>query len=279
MGWYRADTSRARHPKIRQLARSLGIHRLHAVGIHDVLCSVPTDTMQIDGYLGRLDPVDFAEDCDWDGDPAVLWSALEAVGLVDVRRGGRRYVHDYQEWAGSTKEAVRKAKYRERASAVEAPNVPGQSLHTDGRTDVRTNERTDGREEPPEPADLIPDPVVMTFRAQGKGGQWALTAGHLASLERDYFGLHVKAFLEHMRGKAERGALKRIPKDYTKAIENWCSSEANDPRSRFAKDPSASAPQGPADGGTALLSPRGQRTARNMGAAIERIERAGRSPA
>jgi len=245
VGWYRADTSRARHPKIRQLARCLGIHRLHAVGIHDVLCSVPTDTMQIDGFLGRLDPVDFAEDCDWDGDPQQLWSALEAVGLVDVRRGGRRYVHDYQEWAGSTKEAVRKAKYRERASAVEATNVPGQSLHTDGRTDERTNERTNERTDgrtahgasdgspAVAPSALLPDPPVMSFPAQGRDGHWALTEGHLASLQRSYTGIRVREFLEHMRGKAERGALRHRPKDYTRAIENWLAREANDPRSPF----------------------------------------------
>lgn len=280
MGWYRADTSRARHPKIRQLARCLGIHRLHAVGIHDVLCSVPTDTMQIDGFLGRLDPVDFAEDCDWDGDPQQLWTALETVGLVDVRRGGRRYVHDYQEWAGSTKEAVRKAKYRERASANEAPNVPGQSLHTDGRTDVRTNERTDGRTDgrttqgasdgsPAAPPPLLPDPPVMSFPAQGRDGRWALTEGHLASLQHSYPGIRVRDFLDHMRGKAERGALRHRPKDYTRAIENWLSREADDPRSPFQARGVTSGGDLPAP---QLLSKRGQQNLANAQEALRILD-------
>lgn len=265
MGWYRADTSRARHPKIRQLARSLGIHRLHAVGIHEVLCSVPTDTMQIDGYLGRLDPITFAEDCDWTGDPNVLWAALEDVGLVDVRRGGRRYVHDFQEWAGSTKEAVRKAQYRERQALKDGSFVPGQSPHTNERTDERTNERTDGRTDgraqgasdgspSVAPAALLPDPPVMMFPAQGRDGRWALTEGHLASLQRSYTGIRVRDFLEHMRGKAERGALRHKPKDYTRTIENWLSREANDPRSPFQVE-GPPGPRPPGGGGAGLPAP------------------------
>lgn len=152
MPWYRADTSRARHPKIRQLARTLGIHRLHAVGIHEVLCSVPTEAMQIDGCLGRLSPVDFAEDCDFDGDPVRLWNALLEVGLVDKRRD-RHYVHDFAEWAGSTKEAKRKADWRSRQRDTSDPPTrdgPGTEtvqslLRTDGRTDGRTDP------DPPQP--------------------------------------------------------------------------------------------------------------------------------
>jgi hypothetical protein len=80
---------------------------------------------------------------------------------------------------------------------------------------------------------LLPEPVVMVFPAQGRQQRWELTEGHLASLQRDYPRLDVKRFLERMRGKAERGELKHIPKDYTRAIGRWVSNEADDPRSPF----------------------------------------------
>lgn len=110
---------------------------------------------------------------------------------------------------------------------------------------------------------LLPDPVVMVFPAQGRQQRWELTEGHLASLQRDYPRLDVKGFLERMRGKAERGELKHMPRDYTRAIGRWVASEADDPRSPFALGPARGASP------TELLSKRGQQNVRNGMLALE----------
>ena len=73
-GWYRADVGRHTHRKVRRLARELGVHVMHAVGIHDSLCAMVAEADADDGALGSITADDIAAEVE------ALVAALEAAG-------------------------------------------------------------------------------------------------------------------------------------------------------------------------------------------------------
>jgi hypothetical protein len=95
--WYRADVTRPTHPKIKKLARRLGVTRMHAIGIHEVLCVIPAVAGRADGFLGSMDAEDLAIAVDWEGDHEVLLETLVSLAIVDRDPDGSLYVHGFAE--------------------------------------------------------------------------------------------------------------------------------------------------------------------------------------
>jgi len=84
------------HPKVRRLARRLGIPRAHAVGL---LCWLWDSAERLcpAGDIGRLEDADIAEEVMWEGDPAALVSALVTEQLFDANDTHRLVIHDWAE--------------------------------------------------------------------------------------------------------------------------------------------------------------------------------------
>mgnify|MGYP001255896086 CR=1 FL=1 len=80
------------HPKIRRLGRKLGVPRLHAIGLIEVVIEFARRYAS-DGDLGRHDPEDLAQACDWDRDPQELIDGLIETGWLDL--GPPLFVHDW----------------------------------------------------------------------------------------------------------------------------------------------------------------------------------------
>ena len=96
--WIRKDTGLLRHHKTRAFAKSLGIHRLLAVGIiTEVLSHVRLHCP--DGDLSDLDPDDLAHDIFYEGDGDALLDALVEAGFID-RDGDSLTVHNWDTYNG-----------------------------------------------------------------------------------------------------------------------------------------------------------------------------------
>ena len=91
------------HPKIRRLGRKLGVPRLHAIGMIEVVIEFARRYAS-DGDLGRHDPEDLAQACDWERDPQELIDGLIETGWLDP--GPPLFIHD---WHIHADDATRKS--------------------------------------------------------------------------------------------------------------------------------------------------------------------------
>lgn len=111
MVYCRLESSFRNHPKVRKLAKALGVRRPEARGYLSALWSWAVDYAP-DGDLSSFDAEDIEFGVDWDGSQGVLVEALEQVGLLDRTAFGWE-IHDWMERAESFRNATR---MRERRS-------------------------------------------------------------------------------------------------------------------------------------------------------------------
>lgn len=82
------------HPKMHDLASTLGISRAHAVGILTLLWD-QCATFTPQGNIGKLRNGAIARGCDWDGDPDEFIEALLDTGWLEAHDSHRLLVHDW----------------------------------------------------------------------------------------------------------------------------------------------------------------------------------------
>ena len=98
MDWIRVDAAASKSPKVRKLAKRLGVTRHAAAGLVLDLWSW-TAMSRERGDLNGLDAEDIAIACDWDGDPEAFLAALVACRIID-RTGSGLQVHDWITYQG-----------------------------------------------------------------------------------------------------------------------------------------------------------------------------------
>lgn len=86
------------HPKMRRLARSLGLPRLHAAGMVEALFHF-TNEYAYRGDVGRFSDDEIADVLEWGGDPAALTTALLEAGWADYHPIHRLVIHDWPDHA------------------------------------------------------------------------------------------------------------------------------------------------------------------------------------
>lgn len=82
------------HPKVKRLARLLGISRATAVGILEILWHT-TAEYALAGDIGRLSDAEIAEAVFWEGKPKALVDALSEARLIDRHPVHRLVIHDW----------------------------------------------------------------------------------------------------------------------------------------------------------------------------------------
>lgn len=93
------------HPKLKRLARMLGLKRAHAVGHLHCLWWWALDYAQ-DGDVTHFADEDLADAAEWDGDPAAFCRALEGCGVgggagfLERTEDDRLLLHDWWDYAG-----------------------------------------------------------------------------------------------------------------------------------------------------------------------------------
>lgn len=142
--WMRLEAGFRSHPKILALARRLSIRRAEARGLMAGLWTYVLDQAP-DGDLSDMDPIGIEEGAEWEGETGAFYRAASELRLLDLQDGVAR-VHDWMEFAGSFREAHKKAKLRRKTKCP--PVVPGQSPDSpqnvpsdvdETRTRTRTN--------------------------------------------------------------------------------------------------------------------------------------------
>lgn len=89
------------HPKTFALAEALGIRRVHAVGILEMLFHF-TSQYAPQGDIGRFTSKRIAAAVDWHGKPDKLISALVETGWIDTHPEVKLVVHDWHDHADRT---------------------------------------------------------------------------------------------------------------------------------------------------------------------------------
>lgn len=121
--WIELHDTLREHPKVIKLTRRLGIGRAQALG-HITGLWMWALHNQPDGCLEQYDDEDIEIAALWDGEPGALHKAMVEVRLID----SNNQIHDWMEYAGSLKAAVRKRAQRSKRSR----DVPGQSQDSHG---------------------------------------------------------------------------------------------------------------------------------------------------
>ena len=124
MSWFRFDASTPEHPKVKKLARALGLEVPVALGYLATLWA-RTCSMAPSGDLGTFDAEDVAAMADWPGEPEAFVEGLVKVRLLDEVEGGGFEVHDWMDRAEGYKRAQAEKDRRAQKKREAAGKVPG----------------------------------------------------------------------------------------------------------------------------------------------------------
>lgn len=84
------------HPKMKHLARLLGVHRQRAMGLMEDLWHF-TRKYCPQGNIGKFSNTHLAQELEWEGDPDELITQLVTAGWLDTCETHRLRVHDWRE--------------------------------------------------------------------------------------------------------------------------------------------------------------------------------------
>ena len=113
MAWFKVNQTLTRHPKLKRLARGLGISEPTAIGHLILLWGWAMDYAP-DGDISEFDAEDIAGVAGWDGDAdtfiaALLSCGIRGDGFLERTEDGGLIFHDWEENIGSDLEQRRKA--------------------------------------------------------------------------------------------------------------------------------------------------------------------------
>lgn len=145
MAWIESHQELGQHPKLKRLARALGVNRVQAVGHLHYLWWWATDYAQ-SGQLSGFAAWEIADAALWDDDPDAFVAALTETGFLDADGA----LHDWGEYAGRLIERRAADAERKRSARRKSDPTP-----TDGAP--QDDETTSGGR----PAD-VPTPSVVT---------------------------------------------------------------------------------------------------------------------
>lgn len=112
--WIESHQSLAGHPKLKRLARKLGISKHEAIGILHLLWWWALDYAPTGCIIPPFDAEDIADAVEWAGDAGELIEALEYAGFVDDA-DDVLVIHDWHDYAGRLLEKREKDRLRKEA--------------------------------------------------------------------------------------------------------------------------------------------------------------------
>ena len=131
--WIRVDDTLPDHPKVKRLVRMLRCTEIEVVGA--LVCLwLWALRFRADGDLTGLDAQELEDAARWAGEPGAFARGVREARLIEEREG-RLMIHDWSDYAGSLREARRKAEQRSKARVPgQQPNVPGQGADVPGQS-------------------------------------------------------------------------------------------------------------------------------------------------
>lgn len=125
MAWIESHDSLREHPKLKKMARLLGVNRAAAIGHLHMLWWWCLAYAQ-DGDLSRYDAPEIADGADFGGDAQEFITAMIEAGFLE-RRSSNLHVHDWHDYAGrliDRRERNRQAMRQAREQAKQATKSP-----------------------------------------------------------------------------------------------------------------------------------------------------------
>ena len=140
MAWIESHQSLGGHPKLKKLARLLGINRAQAAGHLQFLWWWALDYAQ-DGDISGYSQEDIAEAADWTGEPEAFVDALTTCGkegqpgFIEHIEPGKLVIHDWYDYAGKLIEQrqVERERSKARRKQTNAVHTPDARQTTTGR--------------------------------------------------------------------------------------------------------------------------------------------------
>lgn len=252
--WIESHTALREHPKLKRLARLLGINRRDATGLLHWLWWWAMDYAP-DGDLSAYTEADIADGLDWDGDAKKLIAALREAGFIDKKElklhdwedyGGRLY-----RWRAANAKRMKEARapHSDNTCATRAQHVrntseatgqdstgqdsTGQTVQdrtnieeaaalTDARArdaDLVVTAGSSSNSETPETSD---DPILWElWELPGWKKSRAEDAKKLAWLRATYPAANAGTLIAQVKAKAEAGTLKSTPWEAVIAFAKW----------------------------------------------------------
>ena len=126
--WFKVFSQLRSHPKLEDLAASLNLPRVHALG-HMVSLWCWVVDYAADGDISAQTPGRIARGAEWTGDPDLFVSSLIDAGLVDANDGAM-LVHNWLVYAESYKRAESQREKREKAAKKDKPKRKRKQVTT-----------------------------------------------------------------------------------------------------------------------------------------------------
>lgn len=133
MAWIEVHEELRTHPKVTRLARELGVSKAESRGLVIGLL-LWACTYAPDGDLSRIESLDLADGCDYEGEKDFK-AALVVARFID-QDGDRYVIHDWDQMGLKmlTSSQSRQKKYRERVDASSAQSNPESTPAPDNVT-------------------------------------------------------------------------------------------------------------------------------------------------
>ena len=123
--WIESHQQLANHPKLKRLARLLGVSKQAAIGYLHLLWWWALDYAPRGQVIPPFDTEDVADAMEFDGDPEKVVDALISAGFLEVENDSIT-IHDWHDYAGKLldkreSDRIRKEKARKKAKAENSP--------------------------------------------------------------------------------------------------------------------------------------------------------------
>ena len=123
--WIESHQQLANHPKLKRLARLLGVSKQAAIGYLHLLWWWALDYAPRGQVIPPFDTEDVADAMEFDGDPEKVVDALISAGFLDIEDSSIT-IHDWHDYAGKLldkreSDRIRKEKARKKAKAENGP--------------------------------------------------------------------------------------------------------------------------------------------------------------
>lgn len=123
--WIESHQQLANHPKLKRLARLLGVTKQAAIGYLHLLWWWALDYAPRGQVIPPFDAEDVADAMEFEGDPDKMVDALISAGFLDSKED-LITIHDWHDYAGKLldkreSDRIRKEKARKKAKAENSP--------------------------------------------------------------------------------------------------------------------------------------------------------------
>jgi len=156
--------------KFKKLQRLLGVNRIVTIGTLEMLW-IATQKNAPQGDIGKFSDLEIAIECEWEGDPETLVSALVESGWLDVCDTHRLVVHDWEHHAPGWISRQLKRHQKSFVTASSSKSVTGDGLEATKRTQSVTDDALEATPNLTQPNLTQPNLILLSSSDDGQASK------------------------------------------------------------------------------------------------------------